>query len=53
VLGTPIDLRSDPDLTPLGELRVEWVRAAGAVALALTVDWSFATRRDWGRSVHP
>jgi L-lactate dehydrogenase (cytochrome) len=28
--------------------RVERARAAGAVALALTLDWSFATRRDWG-----
>jgi L-lactate dehydrogenase (cytochrome) len=28
--------------------RLERARAAGAVAAALTLDWSFATRRDWG-----
>ena len=28
--------------------RVERARAAGAKALIVTLDWSFATRRDWG-----
>jgi pre-mycofactocin synthase len=28
--------------------RIERARAAGAKALIVTLDWSFATRRDWG-----
>ncbi|WP_433556127.1 pre-mycofactocin synthase MftD [Pseudonocardia xinjiangensis] len=28
--------------------RVERARKAGAVALAVTLDWTFASRRDWG-----
>ena len=30
------------------EARVERARAAGAKALILTIDWAFASRRDWG-----
>jgi L-lactate dehydrogenase (cytochrome) len=33
--------------------RVERARDAGAKALALTLDWSFATRRDWGAPAIP
>jgi isopentenyl diphosphate isomerase/L-lactate dehydrogenase-like FMN-dependent dehydrogenase len=29
--------------------RVERARAAGGTALILTVDWAFASRRDWGQ----
>jgi pre-mycofactocin synthase len=28
--------------------RLEWARAAGAVGLILTLDWSFSHARDWG-----
>jgi heme/flavin dehydrogenase (mycofactocin system) len=28
--------------------RVEWARAAGAVGLIVTLDWSFSHGRDWG-----
>ncbi len=33
--------------------RVERARAAGAKALIVTLDWSFATRRDWGSPAIP
>ena len=33
--------------------RVERARRAGAKALIVTLDWSFATRRDWGSPRHP
>jgi pre-mycofactocin synthase len=33
--------------------RVERARAAGAKALIVTLDWSFATRRDWDAPVIP
>lgn len=33
--------------------RVERARAAGAKALIVTLDWTFATRRDWGSPAIP
>lgn len=33
--------------------RTDRARAAGATAIALTLDWSFATRRDWGAPAIP
>ena len=33
--------------------RVERARKAGAKALIVTLDWSFATRRDWGSPAIP
>lgn len=33
--------------------RLERARAAGAVGLIITLDWSFATARDWGSPVIP
>ncbi|HEY3941976.1 MAG TPA: pre-mycofactocin synthase MftD [Acidimicrobiales bacterium] len=35
------------------EHRIDRARRAGAKALILTLDWSFATRRDWGSPVIP
>ena len=35
------------------EARVERARAAGAVGLIITLDWTFATGRDWGSPAIP